>query len=136
MRTKRGVAFLLMALAISSPGGRARAQAAILMEEPFGFFGLLNPTGHNAVFFEHICAETPIRLRRCAPGELGAVIARYEGIADYDWIAIPLLPYLYSVDSISEIPVRTDRKTVTSLRDKYHDARLLSLGANVSKGEI
>ena len=134
MRTKRGVAFLLMALAISSPGGRARAQAAILMEELFGFFGLLNPTGHNAIFFERICAETLVRLRRCAPGELGAVIARYEGIADYDWVAIPLLPYLYSVESISEIPARTDRNTVTSLRDKYHDARLLSLGANVRKG--
>ena len=36
-----------------------RAQAALLMEEPYGFFGTLNPTGHNAIYFERVCAETP-----------------------------------------------------------------------------
>ena len=76
----------------------AHAQAALLMEEPYGFFGTLNPTGHNAIYFERICAETPVKLRRCRPGELGAVIARYQGIAGYDWVAIPLIPYLYSVE--------------------------------------
>ena len=135
MRARRAVAFFLMALALSSPAcRRSRAQAAILMEEPFGFFGFLNPTGHDAVFFERICAETPVKLRRCAPGELGAVITRYQGIADYDWIAMPLLPYLYSVDSASEVPASADRETVTGLRDQYHEAHLLSLGKDVPRG--
>ena len=109
MRTKRAVALFLMALVLSSPACRGCcAQAAMLMEAFFGFFGFLNPTGHDAVFFERICAEAPVRLRRCAPGELGAVITRYQGIARYDWIAMPLLPYLYSVESSSEVPARTD----------------------------
>ena len=73
------------------------AQAALLMEEPYGFFGTVNPTGHNAIYFERICAETPVKLRRCQPVEMGVVIARYQGVAGYDWAAIPLIPYLYSV---------------------------------------
>ena len=84
------------------------------MAEPFGLFGFLNPTGHDAVYFQRICAETPVKLRRCAPGENGAVITRYQGIAEYDWIAMPLLPYLYAVENGSEVPVRADRETVNS----------------------
>jgi hypothetical protein len=51
-------------------------------------------------------------LRRCAPGENGAVITRYQGITDHDWIAMPLLPYLYAVENASEVPSRADRETV------------------------
>ena len=135
MRSKRAVAFFLTALTLILPGCRyGHAQAALLMEEPFGFFGFLNPTGHDAVFFERICAESPVKLRRCAPGEYGAVITRYQGIAGYDWIAMPLLPYLYSVESASQVPARADHKTVTGLRDQYHDAHLLSLGKDVPRG--
>ena len=71
---------------------RGNAQAALLVEEPYGFFGAANPTGHNAVYFERICADSPVKVRRCESGELGAVIARYQGVRGYDWVAIPLIP--------------------------------------------
>jgi hypothetical protein len=132
VRAQLASAFSLLALALLSQDF-CRAQAAMLMEEPFGFFGFLNPTGHDAFYFERICAETPVRLRRCAPGEAGAVITRYQGIAHYDWIAMPLIPYLYAVESASEVPARADHETVTALRDKYHEAHLQSLG-NVPRG--
>ncbi|MGA8044013.1 MAG: hypothetical protein WCA37_14550, partial [Terracidiphilus sp.] len=97
MRKRCTLVFALLAISIFSVlCPHCRAQAALLLEEPYGFFGALNPTGHTAIYFEHICAETPVQLRPCHPGELGAVISRYQGIDDYDWIAIPLLPYLYS----------------------------------------
>lgn len=135
MRAKRVLTPSLIALALLLPTGQLlRAQASMLMEEPFGFFGFLNPTGHDAVYFERICAETPVKLRRCAPGELGAVITRYQGIAHYDWIAVPLLPYLYSIESAAEFPAQVDRKTVTGLRDQYHQAHLLGLGKDVPRG--
>lgn len=135
MRIPRAIRFFLMALALLAPVcRRSSAQAALLMEEPFGFFGFLNPTGHDAVYFQRICAETPVKLRRCAPGENGAVITRYQGITDYDWIAMPLLPYLYAVENASEVPSRADRETVTALRDKYHEAHLQSLGKDVPRG--
>src|SRR3974390_122575 len=118
MRPKRLVAFFFMLLALLSPACRSgHAQAAMLMEEPFGFFGFLNQTGHDAIYFERICAETPVKLRRCGPGEPGAVITRYQGIAHYDWIAVPLLPYLYAVESPSEVPAHVDHETVNGLRD-------------------
>jgi hypothetical protein len=112
------------------------AQAALLMEEPYGFFGQVNPTGHNALYLARICAETPVQLRRCAPDELGVVIARYQGIADYDWVAIPLIPYLYSVEKASDAPAEVDRATVNRLRNRYHEAHLLSLGEEVPAGSL
>ena len=68
------------------------------MEEPYGGFGSVNPTGHGALYFNHICAESPTQLRMCLPGERGVVISRYHKVAGYDWLAIPLVPYLYAVD--------------------------------------
>ena len=137
IRDIRITAFALMVLAVLafSPV-RSRAQAALLMAEPYGFFGAINPTGHNAIYFEHVCAETPIKLRRCQAGELGAVISRYQGISSYDWVAIPLVPYLYSVENASEVPAHVDRETVNLLRNRYHEAHLLSLGEDLFPGSL
>jgi hypothetical protein len=135
MRAPRTFAFILVAFAFQLfLPGRCSAQAALLMEEPYGFFGTLNPTGHTAVYFAHICAETPTILRRCEPGEMGAVISRYSDVNDFDWVAIPLIPYLYSVEDISRVPDRVDRAMVDRFRDEYHEAHLLGLGEKVTKG--
>ena len=106
---------------------RSQGQAAVLLEEPYGFFGTLNPTGHNALYFARICADTPTKLRRCHAGELGSVIARYQGINKFDWIAVPLIPYFYSVDSADQIPNHVTREQVNLLRDQYYEANLQSL---------
>jgi hypothetical protein len=135
MRWMRMAAFLLTGLAAIC-GAHARAQAALLMEEPYGFFGALNPTGHNAIYFQRICAETPVKLRRCAPGEMGAVIARYQGIDGYDWVAIPLLPYLYSVENPADVPQRVNREIVGRLRNHYHEVHLEGLGQDVQPGSF
>lgn len=124
-----------MAVLTLSP--HSQAQAALLLEEPYGFFGTLNPTGHTAIYFENICAETPVKLRQCEPGEQGAVIARYQGMSGYDWVAIPLVPYLYSVKDIALIPDPVDRKTVDRLREQYHEAQLLpTLGEKLRAGSV
>jgi len=114
----------------------AHSQAALLMEEPYGFFGAVNPTGHNAIYFQRICAETPVKLRRCAAGEMGAVIARYEGIDGYDWVAVPLMPYLYSVDDATAVPAHVDRDTVLRLRSRYREGHLQNLGPNLRPGNL
>jgi hypothetical protein len=135
MRTPRSAAFTLVALAfISFFSMRGNAQAALLMAEPYGVFGTLNPTGHDAVYFARVCAETPVKLRRCGPGEMGSVISRYSDISGYDWVAIPLVPYLYSVEDPAVVPDRVDRATVDRLRNEYHEAHLMSLGENLKKG--
>jgi len=128
------VLMLLAFMALFPTHGHA--QAALLMEEPYGFFGSLNPTGHNAIYFERICAETPVRLRRCRVGEFGAVISRYQGIGGYDWVAIPLVPYLYSVENLSEVPPSVDHESVHRLRNHYHEAHLLGMGKNIKPGNF
>jgi hypothetical protein len=114
-----------MLLAALAGAARVRAQAALLMEEPYGVAGALNPTGHDAVYFARICAETPVKLRRCAPGEAGVVIARYNKVAGYDWLAIPVIPYFYAVERADEVPAHTDAKTVTAMRRAYVAAHVL-----------
>ena len=86
------------------------------MEEPYGEFGAFNPTGHAAVYLNHVCAETPTQLRLCRSGELGVVISRYHKIDGYDWIAMPLIPYLYAVNDVDAVPMSVDKATVARLR--------------------
>ena len=135
MRRARIIVFAVIILAAFS-GPRCEAQAALLLEEPYGFFGTLNPTGHNAFYFERICAETPVKLRRCEAGEMGSVIARYQGIEDYDWVAVPLIPYLYSVENPADVPAHVDKEMVKKMRDRYREAHLEGLGDDVSSGNF
>jgi hypothetical protein len=114
--------------------GYANASAALLMEEPYGEFGALNPTGHTAIYLNHICADSPTVLRLCHDGEFGVVISRYNKIDGYDWIAIPLVGYLYAVDAVSDIPISVDKEKVAALRDAYRRAHLLELVPDNSTG--
>ena len=113
----------------------ARGSVALLMEEPYGAFGAINPTGHAAIYLNHICADSPIILRPCHDGEYGVVISRYHKIDGYDWIAIPLAGYLYAVDDVSQIPETVDREQVAALRDAYRKEHLLDLAPDNRKGE-
>src|ERR1700756_675403 len=101
-RCDLGIAmWVLVALAAT---GSARGNVALFVEEPFGLFGGVNPTGHSAIYLNHVCAESPTVLRRCGPGESGVVISRYSGIRKLDWVGIPLLPYLYAVEREEDVP--------------------------------
>ncbi len=121
-----------MALLCSAPC--ARASVALLMEEPYGEFGSFNPTGHAAVYLNHICAITPTELRRCDVGELGVVISRYHKIHHEDWIAIPLVPYLYSVSSVKDVPASVTKADVARLRDTYWAEHLQALAPPTQDG--
>jgi len=103
------------------------------MEEPYAQFGAYNPTGHAAIYLNHICAESPTRLRRCHAGEPGAVISRYHKIDGYDWLAIPLVPYLYAVERVEDVPSTADAALEASLRDRYRRAHLLDYAPDVVK---
>jgi hypothetical protein len=111
----------------------ARADVGLMIEQPYGKLGGMSPTGHSAIYLSRVCAETPTHLRRCRPGENGVVISRYSSIGHYDWVAIPLLPYLYAVDDLRQIPSTIDALTLARLRDNYRREHLEGLvpdGAN------
>jgi hypothetical protein len=105
----------------------AHASVALLMEEPYGEFGAFNPTGHAAVYLNHICAVTPTQLRTCNPGELGVVISRYHKIHHDDWIAMPLVPYLYAVEDVADVSKSVTKEDVKRIRDAYWAAHLQPL---------
>jgi hypothetical protein len=130
------VALTAVAVMVSAMGGvRARADAALLMEEPYAQFGAFNPTGHAAIYLNHICAESPTRLRPCRPSEPGAVISRYHKIDGYDWLAIPLVPYLYAVERVEDVPATADAELEASLRDRYRRNHLLEYAPDVAEGK-
>jgi hypothetical protein len=114
----------------------AFADASLLLEEPFGDFGAMNPTGHAAIWLNHVCAESPTRLRPCREGEHGVVLSRYHRIDGYDWLAIPLIPYLYAVDEVSEIPETATPRLELKLRDAYRREHLEALVPDSRKHEI
>lgn len=122
----------LAVLLILAP--RAHAQAALLLEQPFGVFGRLNPTGHTAIYLEHVCADTPVHLRPCAAGENGVVISRYHDMGGYDWVAIPLIPYLYAVEDPAKVPAHVDKETVERFRAHYREAVLGPFADRLPKG--
>jgi len=112
----------------------ARADVALFLEEPFGTFGGLNPTGHAAIYLSRVCADSLFSLRRCGPGEQGIVISRYHRIAGYDWLAIPLIPYLYATDRPDEVPRDVSVQDVAALRDEYRRKHLEEVAPDESDG--
>ena len=128
MRIPRACISLVLIAFAAGVGRPARAQGALLLQDADSFAEAVSPLGHTSVYFARICAASLTQLRRCRPGELGVVIARHRGVAGFDWLAIPLVPFLYSVDEISEVPSRVDRASVQALRLRYHDAHLSALG--------
>src|SRR5215469_3944284 len=125
----------IVLLGLAAGGARALADAALLMEEPYGHFGSVNPTGHAAIYLDRICAETPIRLRMCGPGEDGVVISRYHRVGGYDWVAIPVVPYLYAVERAEDIPATATPALRTELRDDYRRKYLLDIAPNTTAAE-
>jgi len=113
----------------------AHASVAVLLEQPYGKLGIFDTAGHSAIYLDHVCAESPTQLRVCREGELGVVISRYDGIEHYDWLAMPLMAYLYAVDSADEIPTTMDRATEAQLREQYRRAHLEMVAPDTENGK-
>src|SRR6202167_1451204 len=113
---------------------RAHAGATLLLEEPYSYDGAFAGTGHSAVYLSNVCSSSPVVLRRCEVGESGVVLSRYDGIQGYDWIAVPLIPYLYAVEREDAVPLYADAKLVAFLRDQYRRDHLESLAPDRADG--
>jgi len=131
LRLRKLSAILLFCLC-SIP--HARADATLFLGEPYGYDGALAGTGHASVYLSRVCAASPVVLRLCAPGETGIVLSRYRSIGGYDWIAIPLIPYLYAVEKQEDIPLFVDAKLLAFLRDRYRRDLLESLVPDLPDG--
>lgn len=112
------VAFLtLVALATALP---ARASMTVLVGEPYGNFGTMLPVGHASLYLDRVCADSPLHLRMCRPDEpMGVVISRYHHLLEYDWMASPVLEYLYAVQSVADVPRFATKESESALREQF-----------------
>ncbi len=133
-RSKRN-GFLILLVMFVSIAGQASAGVGLFLEEPFGMFGDMNPTGHAAIYLSRVCAASPTVLRYCEPGEPGVVISRYHRISSYDWIAIPLIPYLFAVDRREQVPLYATAEMVAGLRDDYRRSHLVEVAPDGKDGK-
>jgi hypothetical protein len=127
-------AILFAAAMLVALASLANASATLLLEEPYGKLGFFTATGHAAVYLSNVCADSPNLLRACRPGETGVVISRYEGMG-YDWLAVPLIPYLYAVEKPEDVPLFADTKMVAFLRDQYRRQHLEEIAPDAANGE-
>jgi len=135
VRSRRFVLWMgALLLALLANTACAYGSIALLMEEPYGNLGAFDPAGHSAVYLNHVCAASPTELRPCRAGEYGVVISRYHKIDQYDWIAIPLIPYLYAVEKADDVPVSVDKAQVAALRDAYRRRHLEELAPDTRRG--
>ena len=111
-----------------------RANVALFLEEPHGTFGDMNPTGHAAIYLSSVCADSLTSLRPCRDREPGVVISRYHRIGGFDWIAIPLIPYLYGVNSAQQVPQQVSAQDVAALRDEYRRRYLEEIAPDLPDG--
>src|ERR1700682_5592361 len=103
LKSAKSFIFLASLLMLAFGPRSANAQATLLLEEPYSYDGTFAGTGHSAVYLSRVCAESPTLLRRCGPGEPGVVLSRYNRVAGRDWIAVPLIPYLYAVNNPEDV---------------------------------
>lgn len=124
-----------LALMVLACASLASASATLFLEEPYGKLGFFTATGHAAVYLSGVCAETPLVLRPCRSGETGVVISRYDGVGHYDWVAIPLVPYLYAVERPEDVPLFVDARMVAFLRDRYRRQYLEGVAPDRKNGD-
>ena len=117
----------------------ARADVSLLVLEAMGGAGEFTGSGHTAIYFSNICADGPTRLRLCQPGERGAVISSYPAFGkgnQQEWIAVPLIAYLYGVEDERDIPLYANGKVRSFLRDAYRKKHLGSIVTDNGDGTM
>ncbi len=133
MRLCLKVLLVLFALAAVPPA--ARADIGLLLNakanaHPLPLTAEITGEGHSAVYLSRICAATPVTLRMCEPGELGAVIQNYEDYMEnqpYEWNIVPLSLYLYGVDDVRDRPLFGSPELREVLQDQYRQNHLQQL---------
>ena len=83
------------------------------------------PTGHISLYLDRVCADGPTKIRMCAAGEQpGVVLARLNAIEPLDWIASPVMPFLYGVDSAEQVLPFATTADVEALQQDYRRRNL------------
>jgi hypothetical protein len=115
------LAFLLLFACLLCP--ETRADVGVILNDSLDTsVARITGSGHTAVYLSRVCAESPIELRLCRPGELGSVISNYTTLGEdqpFEWNVVPLSIYLYGVDDPRFRPVFGTPKIKQALEEQY-----------------
>ena len=107
---------------------KAHADVGVVLNESLdSSVDRITSTGHSAVYFSRICAESPVKLRLCRPDEQGSVMSNYINIGEdqpYEWNVVPLSVYLYGVEDPRNRPVFGSDKIKHVLEERYREKYL------------
>jgi len=107
---------------------RASADVGVVLNESLDTsLARITGSGHTAVYLSNICPETPVKMRLCAPGELGSVLSNYTTLGEdrpYEWNIVPLSIYLYGVEDPRDRPIFGTQKIKTALEERYREKYL------------
>lgn len=103
------------------------ARVGLVAGEPFGNFGTMLPQGHTNVYLADFCADTPLHLRLCEPGEPGVVVSRFHDLRhpELDWIAVPVRTFFYGTEDVAAVPAWMNSKLEAEIREHYRQEHLL-----------
>jgi hypothetical protein len=115
---------LVLILVLSSLAcAPARADVGVVLNESLDTsVARITGSGHSAVYLSHVCAESPIKLRLCRPGEEGSVISNYTTLGEdqpFEWNIAPLSIYLYGVEDPRNRPLFASAKVKHALEERY-----------------
>lgn len=107
----------------------------MLVGEPFGNFGTMMPLGHTALYLDRVCADGPLKVRMCRSGEPhGVALARYHRIGELDWLASPVMQFLYATDRMEDVPPYVTADAVWAMRQRYRQRYLRALVPDGTEG--
>ena len=101
----------------------AYADVGVLLNESLDTsLARITGSGHSAVYFSRICAESPVKLRLCRPEEQGSVMSNYTTLGEdqpFEWNIVPLSIYLYGVEDPQNRPLFGSQKIKHTLEERY-----------------
>jgi hypothetical protein len=126
VRTSFGlVLVLILAFLAVSP---AYGDVGVLLNESLDTsVARITGSGHSAIYFSRICADTPVKLRLCLPGEEGSVMSNYTTLGEdqpFEWNVVPLSIYLYGVEDPENRPLIGTWPIKRLLEERYREKYL------------
>ena len=114
---------VLVLLLLWSDASPVYADVGVLLNESLDTsFARISGSGHSAVYFSRICAESPVKLRLCRPDEEGSVMSNYTTLGEdqpFEWNIVPLSIYLYGVEDPQNRPLFGSKKIKHALEERY-----------------
>ena len=115
---------LVLAFVFLTPSPAYGDVGVLLNESLDTSFARISGSGHSAIYFSRICADSPIKLRLCRPDEQGSVMSNYTTLGEdqpFEWNVVPLSIYLYGVEYPQNRPLFGSQKIKHVLEERYRE---------------